>query len=127
MAAIGTAAAQDLINQGVEKGYTAKEVIAYVKKVDGRDPQYISKAAARRISGAISEWASRATVEAIATTTVTESDEPRATARQVDFIARLYAEFATPAGVAQRQRWATLSRREASHLIDDYKRTAGWS
>lgn len=124
MAAIGTRGAQDLIDQATDKGYTADDAQALAKQVDGRDLEYLSKSAARRVAMRIGEWPTRDTADALADAERAESTEPMATAKQVDYLASLYRRFATEATAEQRQRWAQLTRRQASQLIDEYKTTA---
>jgi len=127
MAAIGTAAAQDLIDQATEKGYSADDVEALGKQVDGRDLEYLSKASARRVARAIADWPTKATTEAQdAAQDDVEGDEPLATARQIDYMVDLYARFTTR-DEAERARadFARLTKRQATVKIDELKSTAG--
>ena len=126
MAAIGTAAAQDLISQAAEKGYTADDAQALAKKLDGRDLEYLSKSAARRVAGTIASWPTKATAEAQdAAQDDVDGDEPLATARQIDYMVDLYARFTTR-DEADRARadFARLTKRQATVKIDELKTTA---
>ena len=126
MAAIGTAAAQDLINQATEKGYTADDAQALAKQIDGRDLEYLSKSSARRVAGTIASWPTKATAEAQdAAQDEVDGDEPLATARQIDYMVDLYARFTTR-DEADRARadFARLTKRQATVKIDELKTTA---
>lgn len=115
MAAIGTAAAQQIIAAGAAKGYSEHEIRAIGHEADGRRLEDVSGRIGRGIAYDVEQLPSRN-----ATSTV-----PMATVPQVDYLADLHARFATPATAELRAQWARLTRRQASQLIDEYKATAG--
>lgn len=129
MAAIGTAGAQDLIDQAAAKGYSADDVKQAADRIDRRAAQRanaeigikaLSRQSARVLQGEISRWPDRTAAAQAA-----ETAEPMATDRQVDFLADLYRRFAAEPTDEQLRHWASLTRRQASTLIDEFKTTAG--
>lgn len=135
MAAIGNAAARDIIDAGAAKGYTEQQIRQLARKIDSRDLEDMSKNRAGSVWDAVDKLPTAASAESVSAASPLRdvAGQPMATGRQIDYILELLERRAHAAatrpswvrrpspqidGPTDRDAIARLTRKEASAYID---------